>query len=153
MNINDLEMVFMANFEKIVKVTDAVLNCIPIVSSISNTAQLIYKLAHKTEILNRLLPSANLKIAFEKRIQLFEVLIGRWKDAITAQAHKLYIDVSDHAEYEIEISQSRFDNFPETVLNYPSIESLRTAHGRCKDILPREFPGCDKEPVDSVVNF
>jgi hypothetical protein len=46
----------MANFEKIVKVTDAAFDCIPIVSSITNAAHAIYKLAHKVDALSPVAP-------------------------------------------------------------------------------------------------
>ena len=52
----------MANFEKIVKVTDAVLDCIPIVSSITNAAHLIYKLAHKVDASNPVAPGLKTSI-------------------------------------------------------------------------------------------
>jgi hypothetical protein len=46
----------MAHFEKIVKVSDAVLDCIPIASTLSNAAQALYKLAHKVDALNPVAP-------------------------------------------------------------------------------------------------
>lgn len=52
----------MANFEKIVKVTDAVLDCIPIVSSITNAAHAIYKLAHKVDALSPVAPGLKTSI-------------------------------------------------------------------------------------------
>lgn len=52
----------MANFEKIVKVTDAVFDCIPIVSSITNAAHAIYKLAHKVDALSPVAPGLKTSI-------------------------------------------------------------------------------------------
>jgi hypothetical protein len=52
----------MANFEKIVKVTDAVLDCIPIVSSLTNAAHAIYKLAHKVDALSPVAPGLKTSI-------------------------------------------------------------------------------------------
>ena len=52
----------MFNSEKIVRGTDAVLNCIPIVNTINNTAQAIYKLAHKVDTLNPVVPGLKTSI-------------------------------------------------------------------------------------------
>lgn len=52
----------MANFEKIIKGTDAVLNCIPIVSTINNAAQALYKLAYKVDTLNPVVPGLKTSI-------------------------------------------------------------------------------------------
>lgn len=52
----------MANFEKIVKVTDAVLDCIPIVSSITNAAHVMYRVAHKVDALNPVAPGLKTSI-------------------------------------------------------------------------------------------
>ncbi len=52
----------MANFEKIVKITDAFLDCIPIVSSISNAAQTMYKLAHRVDALSPVAPGLKTSI-------------------------------------------------------------------------------------------
>ncbi len=52
----------MANFEKIVRVTDAALDCIPIVSSITNAAHAIYKLAHKVDALSPVAPGLKTSI-------------------------------------------------------------------------------------------
>jgi hypothetical protein len=49
-------MSFMANFEKIVKVADAVCDSIPVVSTITNALHAIYKLAHKVDIHNPVSP-------------------------------------------------------------------------------------------------
>lgn len=52
----------MAHFEKIVKVTDAVLDCIPLVSSITNAAHVIYRLAHKVDALSPVVPGLKTSI-------------------------------------------------------------------------------------------
>lgn len=52
----------MANFEKIVRVTDAALDCIPIVSSVTNAAHAIYKLAHKVDALSPVAPGLKTSI-------------------------------------------------------------------------------------------
>src|SRR3990167_6703237 len=46
----------MVNFEKFIKGTDAGLNCVPIVNTINNAAQAIYKLAHRVDVLNPVAP-------------------------------------------------------------------------------------------------
>ena len=52
----------MVNFAKIVKGTDAVLNCIPIVSTINNATQAMYKLAHRVDALNPVAPGLKTSI-------------------------------------------------------------------------------------------
>ncbi len=52
----------MANFEKIVKVSDAILNCIPGLSTINNVVQAIYKLAHRVDALNPVAPGLKTSI-------------------------------------------------------------------------------------------
>ena len=52
----------MTNFERLVKSTDAVFNCIPIVNTINIAAQAIYKLAHKVDTLNPVAPGLKTSI-------------------------------------------------------------------------------------------
>ena len=52
----------MVGFEKIVKSADAVLNCIPIVSTVSNAAQAMYKSANRVDTLNPVAPGLKTSI-------------------------------------------------------------------------------------------
>jgi hypothetical protein len=73
-----------------------------------------------------LLPSKDSKPAvLEQRIQLFERLVGRWKEAISSLAYPLYLTVLRRADSP-EIGES--------LLRY--IEILR-----------KTFPDCEREPA------
>ncbi len=52
----------MPNVEKIIKGADAVLNCLPIVSTVNSAAQALYRSAHKVDLFNPVAPGLKRKL-------------------------------------------------------------------------------------------
>ncbi|HSX03367.1 MAG TPA: hypothetical protein VLG76_01415 [Rhabdochlamydiaceae bacterium] len=98
----------------------------------------------KVKILDNLLPSHTNSAAFhEKRAQLFASWLNQWKDDVSAQAHKLYTEISESCKWNIESAQFR-SQFSFIVEEHPTVAQLQTVNARFKQILLEAFPGCDQ---------
>ncbi len=62
----------MVGFQKIIRITDAVLDCVPIVSTLSNAAQLLYQSACKVDTLNPVAPG------LKTSLQIYVLSKSKW---------------------------------------------------------------------------